>query len=76
LVYGSYGYYGFKANDLLQVPPTIRQDNIFSLTTRLSRSIGQHATLFAQYTYFDSDSNIDRQNFASHLVSLGGILAY
>ncbi|MGC3967747.1 MAG: hypothetical protein QM775_10355 [Pirellulales bacterium] len=76
LVYGTYGLYDFQGVDLFQVPPTVRQDNIYTLTTRLSRTIGPHAMIFAQYTYFSSDSNVDRQNFESHLISLGGLLAW
>ncbi|MCE9605150.1 MAG: hypothetical protein K8U03_09650 [Planctomycetia bacterium] len=72
LVYGSYGYYGFKGPDFQT--GTIRQDSIYTLTTRLARNIGPHSTLFAQYTFFSSDSNVARQNFDSHLVSVGGLL--
>jgi hypothetical protein len=72
LTYGSYGYYGFKGPDPIAGFP--RQDSIYTLTTRLSRTLGPHSTVFAQYTYFNSDSNVDRQNFDSHLVSVGGLL--
>lgn len=72
LTYGSYGYYGFKGTD--PIDNVIRQDSIYSLTSRLARQIGPHSTIFAQYTYFNSDSNVARQDFDSHLVSIGGLL--
>jgi hypothetical protein len=72
LTYGSYGYYGFKGPDPIAGFP--RQDSIYTLTTRLARNLGPHSTVFAQYSYFSSDSNVDRQNFDSHLVSVGGLL--
>lgn len=75
-VAGTYGNYSFRGFDLFQAPPTRRADNIYTLTTRLSRQVNAHSTIFAQYTYFDSDSNIGRQNFTSHFVSVGGILAW
>lgn len=74
LTYGSYGYYGFKGIDPFDPAGVRRQDSIYTLTTRLAHTLGPHSTIFAQYTYFSSDSNVARQNFDSHLVSIGGLL--
>jgi len=73
---GSYGTYGFRGPDPLTVPATVRQDDVWTYTSRLSRSLSPHATVFAQYAWFNSNSNIARQNFGSNLYSVGAVIGW
>ena len=66
----SYSAYDFEDFDLVE-PALARRDRIGSLTARLTRKISADANLFAQYRYYNSDSNVARQNYQSDLVSVG-----
>jgi hypothetical protein len=68
----SYGDYDFEGFDLIQ-PGVRRKDEIWTNTLRLSNRITNNASLFAQWTYFVSNSNVTRQDFDSHLFSIGGV---
>jgi hypothetical protein len=51
----------------------VRTDNIWTLTGRVSRQVSNHLSVFSQYTYFNSQSNVDRQNYDSHVFSTGAV---
>ena len=67
--YGSYDFYGLDPIDNV-----FRQDNIYILQTYLGRRLNDNWTLFGNYTYYNSVSNVVRQDYDSSLVSIG--LAY
>lgn len=67
--YGSYDFYGVDPVDNV-----FRQDNIYILQTYLGRQLNDHWTLFGNYTYYNSVSNVVRQEYDSSLISIG--LAY
>ncbi|MBC7854571.1 MAG: hypothetical protein IAF94_14155 [Pirellulaceae bacterium] len=67
--YGSYDFYG---DDIIDLVP--RQDNIYVLQTYLGRQLNDNWTLFGNYTYYNSVSNVLRQDYDSSLISIG--LAY
>lgn len=67
--YGSYDFYGDDPIDL-----TARQDNIYILQAYLGRQLSDNWTLFGNYTYYNSVSNVVRQDYDSSLISIG--LAY
>lgn len=71
---GNYGTYDFLGVNTPLGDTEAREDDIWSMTTRWSRALGPHSTIFAQWTYFNSNSNIARQNFVSDLYSIGGML--
>jgi hypothetical protein len=73
---GTYGNYAFRGADPLTVPATVRSDDVWNYTARLSRSLGPHATIFAQYAWFNDNSNIARQNFGSNLYSIGAVVGF
>jgi hypothetical protein len=64
--YGSYDFYGTDPVDNV-----FRQDNIYILQTYLGRRLNDNWTLFGNYTYYSSDSNVVRQEYDSSLVSIG-----
>ncbi len=70
----SYGNFAFMGDAGPQGQPNVhRTDNIWTLTARVARPVTNHLSVFAQYTYFNSQSNVFVQNFDSHIYSIGGI---
>jgi len=68
----TYGSYDFYADDPIDLTP--RQDNIYILQAYLGRQLSDNWTLFGNYTYYNSVSNVVRQDYDSSLISIG--LAY
>lgn len=70
--YGTYEYQGF---DVLE-PFVIRDDDILTVSSKLSRTFGEHCSIFALYTFTASNSTVMRQNYNSELYSVGISLAW
>lgn len=68
---GAYGQYDFHGFDPIETT-VIREDRILSLSARLSRNITDRMQLFGQFIYYDSDSNVLRQDYVSKTFS-GGV---
>jgi len=67
---GSYGNYGFRATDFVQQDRR-RNDDLFSISSTLSKQLSEQWTIFAAYIYTDSESNVTRQDYAGHFFSTG-----
>jgi hypothetical protein len=74
-LFGSYGSYNFQGPDVIQTT-TIRHDNIYTLQARVSRNITPHLSIFFNYLYYNSQSNVDRQTFQSNLYSFGAVTVF
>jgi hypothetical protein len=72
---GTYGNYQYRGPDPIS-PPTVREDDVWNFAARLSRSVTTRATVFAQYAYFNSNSNLARQDFDSSLYSVGAVVGF
>jgi hypothetical protein len=71
-IIASYYDYDFQGVDPVEEIP--REDNIYSLTPIVTRTINDTLRLFASYTYYSSDSTIARQDYDSSLVSFGALM--
>ncbi len=69
-VTGSYGIYNFKQPDPFQLGPN-REDDIWILTARLTRRVTDSLSVFGSYTWYETDSNVLRQNYQQNLTSVG-----
>ncbi len=70
--YGNYEYQGF---DIIE-PSVIRNDDLMSVSTRLTRTLTDHFSVFFMYSLTVSNSTVARQNFDSELYSLGLMLSW
>lgn len=66
----SYGSYDFLGTDPIDVGVE-RRDDLFTYNSTVARQLSDAWTVFASYTYLDSDSNVLRQMYSSDLISLG-----
>lgn len=66
----SYGIYDFFGTDPIDVGVE-RQDEIFTLSAWYGRQITDNLLWFASYTYLNSESNVERNDYNSDLISLG-----
>jgi hypothetical protein len=70
ILLGSYGNYQFDGNDVIQTT-TRRHDDIYTISGKLGRKLNNHWQTFGQYTYYNANSNVIRQNYYSSLFSIG-----
>jgi hypothetical protein len=73
-IVGSYYLYRFQGVDPIETER--REDDIYSINPILYRTINEHMQLFASYTYYNSDSNIERQDYDQSLISLGAYVLW
>lgn len=71
----SWGNYGFRGLDFIQQDRR-RDDDLYGVSTTVSKQLGSRWTIFAMYLYTNSSSNVVRQDYASSFVSTGVTLKF